>query len=239
MPTEDTLALRPHEKPADADAERMLAGVFGASGVRSTGSLLSAFEARGLLGGAPVRVELMRSQTQRSGTQPFAIIEVEDDLDLTVIHGGALWPYPAWEAHSAFRPPRLATRALAGAPRTLLEAITRGPVADRLAASTLSNLSLGMRAQRDGCATRGVRYVVEGWPLDEATLRYLIDTAIELQREARNSLASCAGRHPEVVADEIARSDSRMRGLKVAGVVLIAILLVSALAVIAVVRSLP
>lgn len=216
------LALRPSQSPSVVVARTLMASVFGAEAVRAGGGLFTRLEARGSLHGLRVRAEFAMANTRRS-TEPFTTIDVEEELDVTVYKGGAAWPYESWEAHVPFNSTRLANVAAVGAPRALLTTIAQGAIADRLAASGISNLTVGSKALRDGCMTRGVRLVVEGWPMDEAALRFLIDTALAIALEARRAVADGAfsrgGRHPEVVADEIARAASRARGLRVVAAV--------------------
>lgn len=199
----------------------VLARVFGAHAVHTAGAILPSYEARGTFGGLRVRVELAWSNTRRS-TKRFTTIDIEEDLDVALYTGGAHWPYPEWEAFSVFTSERLAEKAAAGAPRALLSKITHGPIADRLAMTGIVKLTAGSQAKREGCATRGVRLVVAEWPND-AGLRFLIDTALAIATEARREVAAgigwrgaqSGGRHPEVVADEVARAASRAKGLKV------------------------
>ncbi len=198
----------------------MLAALFGPAGVRQDGPVFSELEARGRIRGAPVRV-VMTMSASRTGTMPFTTLEVEDELDVSVYSGGATWPYPAWEPVSRFQGQRLAGTAMVGAPRALGAAIAQGPIAACLSASGISRLTLGSDAKRDGCATPGVHWVIEGWPLDEPTLRALVDTAVELAVAARTELAR--GCQPEVAAYRAERAASRATGLKIVAAVVVGV----------------
>jgi len=221
------LAMRADQRPEPAVAHQMLTALFGPAGVKQGGAVFTEFEARGPVRGAPVRVVLTMSRT-RTGTQPFTTIEVEDELDVSVYSGGAGWPYPPWEPFSRFQGQRLVGTAMAGVPRALLTAITQGPIGERLSANGISRLTLGSDAKRVGCATQGVQWVIEGWPLDEATLRFVVDTAVELALAARHELAR--GCQPEVAAYRAAREVSRRKGLRVVAAVFGGLLLLTALA---------
>lgn len=214
----------------------MLVAVFGPSAVQACGALGMSLEARGMYRGSPMRVHLEMAQTQRAGVQPFTTIEREDDLDVSVFSGGAAWPYPSHEPFVPFAPPGLADQAVAGAPRTLLVAIATGPIAEHLAAGGIERLSLGFDAKRYGCRTRGVHLVVAGWPSCERSLVFLLDTVAELGDEARRALGHAGpagyvsgGRHPEVVAYEVARAGSRATGLKIAIFAVVAVTLLTML----------
>lgn len=217
------VAIRPRQTPALPVAQSMLVALLGAHAVRASGTLFDRLEGRGVWRGLRVRVELAWHQT-RKRVAPYTTIDVEEDLDLTVFTGGSAWRYPSHEGAAAFAAPNLATMALAGAPRALLVRLASGPVSERLAASGLHRLTIGTDAKRIGCATRGVRLELEGWPMDEVSLRYLLDTVAEITAECRRELASAGvlargGRHPEVVVYERARAASRARGLQVAAAI--------------------
>lgn len=216
------LALRRRERPSLPVAQEILASFFGSS-VTPSGVLFPRIEGRGAWRGARVRVDLETSNTRKS-TEPFTIVELEDDLDAIVYTGGAGWAYPAHEPHAAFTAPPLAGKAVVGVPRRLTETIARGPVADRLALASAIRLTIGSEARRQGCATRGVRLVLPGWPMDRAALAFLLDTVLEIGAEARRELAAATlrgghGRHAEVVEYEQRRAKSRAQALQIVGVV--------------------
>lgn len=196
----------------------MLASLFGASGVKTGGALFTEYEARGPLHGVPVRVVFEMSRA-RTGTAPFTTIEVEVDLDLCVYSGGAEWPYPSWEPFSLFQSQRLSGVAMVGAPRGVLLAITHGPISERLTATGISRLTLGSEATRAGCSTQGVQLVIEGWPLDEAALRFIAEAAVEIALTARRELLR--GGEQEVSTYRAARARSRGVGLRVLASVLV------------------
>ena len=205
------LALHAEQRPAFSVACRLLASMFGAAGVRTGGAIYTRLEGRGKVRGLTVRV-VMSMQRTRTGTAPYTAIHVEEDLDAVVYTGGAGWPYPDHEAFSPFHWEKLENTAAVGAPRSLLSRITHGPIGARLAMSGLARLSIGSEAKRDGCATRGVFLDLEGWPFDEATLRFVVDTAIEIALAARQE-----GSHrlAEIAAYESARAADRAKGLRV------------------------
>lgn len=228
------LALRPKQRPPLPVAQAFLASVFGVAAVKASGLLFPKIEARGTWRGRSVRVELEMSNTRRS-TEPFTTIEVEEDFDVAVYTGGAAWAYPSWEPFALFRAPRLARKAAVGAPRALLPSLIDGVIADRLAASGLCRLSIGSEARRDGCATRGVHLVVEGWPLDPTALHFLLDTVVGIATETRRELSggvwARGGRHPEMVPYEIARQASRKQGLKVVAGIFVALTMITVLTI--------
>jgi len=209
------LSFTLHQSPLAAE---VMVAVFGSAAVSSHPDRL---EARGQWRGMRVRMNVA-TDARDEHTAPFTTIDLEEDIDVAASTTGEGASYVPHEMAIAFAPPSLYTVALVGAPQTLLESIARGPIAHRLAVNGLDHLSIGADAQREGCKTRGVRLVVEGWPTDEATLVRLLDSVVAIGAEAQADLAARgASRHPEVVAYESARVASRtQQGLAiVAGVV--------------------
>ncbi len=231
------LALRPRVAPSTAVAEQLLAAVFGPGAARPTGALGASREAAGHFRGAPVRVLFELTRTPRAGTQPFTPVDVEVDLDVAAFSGGAGAPYPGHEAFVVFTPPELRSLAMAGAPRALLASVATGPAAPRLAMTGVELVRIGADALRDGCRTRGARLVVGGWPGDERTLVFLLETALQLADDARRALREAPGRHPEVVAYEAARARSRATGIKIAVAAIAIVVLITGLTVALIVVS--
>lgn len=226
------LALRAEQRPAFAVANRLLASLFGPSAVRTGGAVFTQLEGRGKVRGLTVRVVFSMQRT-RTGTAPYTTIHVEEDLDAVVYTGGAGWPYPEHEAFSPFQWERLENTAAVGAPRSLLSRITHGPIGARLAMSGLTRLSIGSEAKRDGCATRGVFLDLEGWPFDDATLRFVVDTAIEIALAARHEAGH---RRAEIAAYESARAADRKKGLKVVAATIAGLAAVVSFAAFAMIR---
>jgi hypothetical protein len=162
-------------------------------------------EVRGTFEEASFLVALERTPLQRGGTRPFTEIVLEEDLGATMELRGAHGLHLATDAPTSFTSEALADVVLVGAPNALVRDVA-ALLDPRFAAlfaagAEVITLEIGPHAERAGTKKRGIRLVCRGWPLDEASLDHLLQTALVIRTKILGEGPALA-RHPEVIAHE-------------------------------------
>lgn len=216
-------------RPSKAELSAIVAAALPGAPLEDKGGLvLEELVAETTVAGLPLRVRMTTENTNKQGYRPYTAVELLWDPGAPMYLGGARWAYTDFEHAVAFAHPGAADRRWVGVPAHLVYRIVAGPLGARIAAVNASRhgevmeLAVSEPAQR---RRPGVGMVLQcrGWPADAATLRFLVDTLVELAETVRASLpagASSFDATPEVATYRKARAESRERGLMLVAAVM-------------------
>lgn len=192
--------------------------------------------------GVPVIVRFTYGRSSRHGYRPATeVIVVGSTMGAHIYLGGAHVGHPDYERPVAFPDSALSDVRLLGTPQRLVERIAHGPVGARMAhikrsaEGSVTEVLTGYFAQRRDVRPDGVFMRFRGWPGDDQTLAFLLDTVVEAMGTIHASVPELAGPrgtfegHPEVVAYMQGMERSRAKGLVVVAGILSALAVVSAL----------